>query len=224
MCDLVTGENNKNNSNYNMTIDNTELFFINKLFVFVLFINFVFCLSCSKTMRQGQSVIAQIISPVPKNMVLIPGGTFIMGSHTDEPKRNNEREGPQHQVTISSFYIAKYPVTQSEFQAVNGVNPSHFKGDNLPVENINLYEAIEYCNLLSQKEGLTPAYTIDKSTSDPDNRIADDSIKWLVTWNRNTNGYRLPTEAEWEYACRAGTITTFYTGNNITTDEANYNG
>jgi formylglycine-generating enzyme required for sulfatase activity len=90
-----------------------------------------------------------------------------------------------------------------------GTNPSNFKGDNLPVEQVSWYDAVEYCNKRSQREGLTPAYERNGS---------------YVTWNRNANGYRLPTEAEWEYACRAGTGTPFSTGNNITTTQANYNG
>jgi formylglycine-generating enzyme required for sulfatase activity len=141
------------------------------------------------------------------NMVRINGGTFMMGSPASEPERvSNE---VQHSVTVSSFYMGNYEVTQREWREVMGNNPSYFKGDNLPVEEISWYEAVEYCNKRSQREGLTPAYTINGEN---------------VTWNRNANGYRLPTEAEWEYACRAGTTTPFNTGNIITTGQANYDG
>ena len=143
------------------------------------------------------------------NMVRIEGGTFLMGSPSDEPGRNGDREGPQHEVTVSSFYIGKYPVTQKEYREVMGMNPSHFRGDNLPVERVGWYAALEYCNALSEREGLTPVYTVR-------------GIR--AAWNRNADGYRLPTEAEWEYACRAGTATPFNTGANITTDQANYDG
>jgi formylglycine-generating enzyme required for sulfatase activity len=146
--------------------------------------------------------------PVPDNFVRINGGTFTMGSPANEPGRK-DNEGPQHQVTVNSFYMGKYEVTQKEYQEVMGTNLSHFKGDNLPVEKVSWYDAVEYCNKRSQKEGLTPAYTINSKN---------------VTWNRGANGYRLPTEAEWEYACRAGTTSPFSTGNNITTNQANYNG
>jgi formylglycine-generating enzyme required for sulfatase activity len=107
-----------------------------------------------------------------------------------------------------------------------GTNPSGFEGANLPIENVSWYDAIEYCNKRSEREGLKPAYTIDKSRFDPNNENAteDDNIRWFVTWNKNASGYRLPTEAEWEYACRAGTTTPFNTGNNITTSQANYDG
>jgi formylglycine-generating enzyme required for sulfatase activity len=149
--------------------------------------------------------------PVPDGFVRIQGGTFMMGSPASEASRNSNEV--QHQVTVSSFFMGKYEVTQREYQAVMGTNPSFFKGDNLPVEKVSWFEAVEYCNARSRKEGLTPAYTISGSG---DSRT--------VTWNRNVNGYRLPTEAEWEYACRAGTTTPFSTGSNITTNQANYDG
>jgi formylglycine-generating enzyme required for sulfatase activity len=141
------------------------------------------------------------------NMVRINGGTFQMGSPVNEVDR--ESNEVQHSVTLSSFYMGKYLVTQKEYQEVMGTNPSGFKEDYLPVDSVSWFDAVEYCNRLSQREGLTPTYTVNGEN---------------VTWNRNANGYRLPTEAEWEYACRAGTATPFSTGNNITTNQANYNG
>ena len=142
------------------------------------------------------------------NMVKINGGAFMMGSPADEPERS-DIEGPQRQVTVSAFSIGKYEVTQREWREVMGTNPSEFKGDTLPVECVSWYEAVEYCNQRSRREGLTPAYTINGTD---------------VTWNRDASGYRLPTEAEWEYACRAGTASPFNTGNNITASQANYDG
>jgi formylglycine-generating enzyme required for sulfatase activity len=161
-------------------------------------------------------------SSIPDNMVRINGGTFTMGSPANEPERDDDEV--QHRVTVSSFYMGKYEVTQKEYQEVMGTNPSYFKGDNLPVEQVSWYDAVEYCNKRSQREGLTPAYTIDKNQRDPNNFHKFDDEKWTVTWNKTANGYRLPTEAEWEYACRAGTTTPFSTGNNITTNQANYCG
>ena len=138
----------------------------------------------------------------PAGFVRINGGTFTMGSPANEASRGSNET--QHQVTVSSFSIGKYPVTQKEYQEVMGSNPSYFKGDNLPVERVSWYDAVEYCNKRSQKEGLTPAYTISGSG---DSRT--------VSLNRSANGYRLPTEAEWEYACRAGTTTAYNTGASI---------
>jgi formylglycine-generating enzyme required for sulfatase activity len=141
------------------------------------------------------------------SFVRLAGGTFTMGSPSNEPQRDNDEV--QHQVTISAFYMGKYQVTQAEYEAVMGTNPSWFNGSNLPVECVSWYDAAEFCNRLSQREGLTLAYS-----GSGDNIIS----------NWNANGYRLPTEAEWEYACRAGTTTPFSTGNNITTSQANYYG
>ena len=144
---------------------------------------------------------------IPEGFVLIKGGPFIMGSPDSESERGDDEA--QHRVTVSSFYMSKYQVTQSDYEGVMDVNPSNFKGYNFPVENVSWYDAIEYCNNRSIKEGLTPAYTVDGND---------------VTWNRSANGYRLPTEAEWEYACRAGAESPFSTGKNITTNQANYDG
>ncbi|MDR2486073.1 MAG: formylglycine-generating enzyme family protein [Treponema sp.] len=144
---------------------------------------------------------------IPGDLVKIPGGTFMMGSPITDPGWSAQET--QHQVRVSGFYMGKYAVTQEAYEMVMGTNPGRFIGANLPVENVNWFEAAAYCNVRSLQEKLTPAYMINREH---------------ITWNRNTTGYRLPTEAEWEYACRAGTVTPFYTGNNITTDQANYNG
>ena len=119
----------------------------------------------------------------PQNMVCVEGGTFLMGSE----RYDNEK--PVHEVKVSSFYMGKYEVAQEEYQDVMGSNPSDFRGNNRPVENVSWYKAVEYCNRLSKKEGLTPCYS-----GSGDN----------ITCNWNANGYRLPTEAEWEYAARGG--------------------
>jgi eukaryotic-like serine/threonine-protein kinase len=128
-------------------------------------------------------------------MVEIPGGTFMMGSRENE---GNSDERPQHQVTVPSFCMGKYELTQAQYQAIIGNNPSSFKSDNpklnrdnRPVENVSWNDAVAFCQKLSHKTG------------------------------RN---YRLPSEAEWEYACRAGTTTPFYFGESITTNLVNYDG
>jgi formylglycine-generating enzyme required for sulfatase activity len=100
-----------------------------------------------------------------------------------------DRERPVHQVTVGSFSIGKYEVTQKEWTEVMGSNPSNFNGATLPVEQVDWYDAIAYCNKRSVKEGLTLAYTINGQN---------------VTWDKSADGYRLPTEAEWEYAARGG--------------------
>lgn len=163
------------------------------------------------------------IGKVSTDFILISGGTFIMGSPYSELERR-DNESPQHQATVSSFYMGKYVVTQKEYLAVMKTNPSDFKGDNLPVEQVSWYDAIIYCNARSLLDGLEATYTINQKKIDSDNIGDRDPFKWMVTWNKSASGYRLPTETEWEYACRAGTTTPFYMGNNITTDDANYDG
>jgi formylglycine-generating enzyme required for sulfatase activity len=135
--------------------------------------------------------------------VLVNGGTFLMGS-SPEKSNNAVSDGLHHKVTLNSFYIGRHQVTQKEYERLMQQNPSHFKGPMLPVEQISWYNAVDYCNRLSQQEGLTPAYTIEKFKKDPNNKNSGDDLRWTVTWNRSAEGYRLPTEAEWEYAAKGG--------------------
>jgi formylglycine-generating enzyme required for sulfatase activity len=149
--------------------------------------------------QQGSNY--QFIEVLDKNLVLemvaIPDGTFLMGSPKQERKRSNNEE-PQHEVVVSRFFMGKYPITQVQWRFVASLpqvnrklkpDPSRFKGDKRPVERVSWYDAVEFCDRLSQHTHRT---------------------------------YRLPTEAEWEYACRAGTTTPFYFGKTITAELANY--
>jgi formylglycine-generating enzyme required for sulfatase activity len=154
---------------------------------------------------------------VTLEMVEIPGGTFIMGSPTSE-ENSSSSESPQHQVTVPSFYMGKYELTQAQYQAIIGTNPSRFgfKGKNRPVEGVSWNNAVEFCKKLSQKTG----------KNRPVEGVSwNNAVEFCKKLSQKTGkNYRLPSEAEWEYACRAGTITPFYFGESITPDLVNYNG
>jgi formylglycine-generating enzyme required for sulfatase activity len=152
-----------------------------------------------KSRAQARRFVELLSDKLMLEMVAIPGGLFLMGSPEREPERLSS-ESPQHTVNVPDFYMARYPVTQAQWRFVANLpqvnreleaDPSLFKGDNLPIEQVSWYEAVEFCDRLS-------AYT-DRT-------------------------YRLPSEAEWEYACRAGTTTPFHFGDMILPEVANYNG
>ncbi len=144
---------------------------------------------------------------ISDGFVLVEGGTFLMGSPDTENWRIEDEM--QHEVTVSSFYIDVFETTQEEYERLTGTNPSTFSGDRFPVENISWLEAVQFANLKSTEAGLQPVYTVTSEN---------------VVWDRSANGYRLPTEAEWEYACRAGTVTPFNTEKSPDASEANFYG
>jgi formylglycine-generating enzyme required for sulfatase activity len=125
---------------------------------------------------------AQPLSPY---MVRVAGGVFWMGSR-EGAYAANERA---HETTVGQFYISETEITQEIWVSVMGSNPSQFPGADRPVDNVSWFDAVQFCNALSEWERLTPAYTIDGDR---------------VSWDPKANGYRLPTEAEWEYAARGG--------------------
>ena len=161
-----------------------------------------------KELRYAQYITENLKSNFSLEMVYIPGGKFLMGTEDEEIERLGQkfnwdrfrREKPQHEVTVQSFFMSKYPITQAQWKAISSLskvnrdlesNPSYFKGDDRPVERVSWEDAVEFCQRLSKQTG---------------------------------KEYRLPTEAEWEYACRAETNTPFHFGETISTELANYNG
>ncbi|MGK7907499.1 MAG: formylglycine-generating enzyme family protein [Synechococcus sp.] len=156
-------------------------------------------LSLYRYKRTNKAYTEDLGDGVQLTLMLIPSGEFMMGSPESEPE-SNDSERPQHRVTIRQFLMGRYPVTQAQWRVVAGydrsdrdlkLDPSDFKGDNRPVENVSWDDAQEFCKRLSVKTG---------------------------------KDYCLPSEAQWEYACRAGTETPFHFGETITTDLANYHG
>ncbi|MGB3509496.1 MAG: bifunctional serine/threonine-protein kinase/formylglycine-generating enzyme family protein [Microcoleaceae cyanobacterium] len=144
----------------------------------------------SRSQHQAQVMTENLGKGVSLEMVKIPGGRFIMGSPETEAERFDD-ESPQHYVDVPEFFMGKYPVTQAQWEAVMGNNPSRFKGANRPVERVSWNDATEFCQKLSQITG---------------------------------KKYSLPSESQWEYACRAGTSTPFYFGETITSELVNYRG
>ncbi len=161
-----------------------------------------------QVMLEEGSNIKDYTSKTGIEMIAVEGGTFQMGSINGD---NDEK--PVHSVTVDDFYIGKYEVTQKEWKEIMGNNPSNWKGDNLPVESVSWYDAVAFCNKLSEKEGLTPCYTGSGKN---------------IKCNFSANGYRLPTEAEWEYVARGGVKTQNsasqqYAGSNNIDEVAWYN-
>ena len=153
----------------------------------------------SSTRKTARYFIETLPYNVPLEMVAIPAGSFDMGTPESE-KESLDRERPQHEVTLQTFCMGKYPITQQQWRVVTTLpkvksdlepDPSNFKGEDRPVEQVSWLEALEFCARLSNHTG---------------------------------REYRLPSEAEWEYACRAGTTTPFHFGESITTELVNYNG
>ena len=175
---------------------------------------------------------------VPLEMVTIPGGDFMMGNPDWEASKYTAHEGPLHRVRISKFVLSKHEVTQAQWQAVMGDNPSEFPSqgerkdevanvdtDNFPVENINWYDAVMFFNRLSERAGLKPYYRLENKTEKEFTFLGETSI--LIRYDVTIlggNGYRLPSEAEWEYACRAGTRTRYSFGDAANGTKSNVNG
>ena len=193
------------------------------LFYSVLPVLCLFLAGCasSNPVKYIRKPAKEITSPgTGMKLTLIPSGPFKMGTKDDGFPGDND-ESPQHKVTLSNpFYIGTYEVTQGEFESVMGFNPSTQKGSpRLPVEMVTWFDAVAFCNHLSQLDHLAAAYRIGNIKKD-NMHIIDADVSWIP----NANGYRLPTEAEWEKACRGGTLTPFPFGDNIKTTQANYDG
>jgi formylglycine-generating enzyme required for sulfatase activity len=149
---------------------------------------------------QAYRYIETLPEDITLEMVNIPNGTFVMGSPEDEPERNADRESPQHDVTVPGFFMGRYPITQAQWRVVANLPPVNRK--------------------------LNPDPSRFKGDNRPVERVSwHDAVEFCVRLSAHTDRtYRLPSEAEWEYACRAGTTTPFHFGDMITTDVANYNG
>jgi formylglycine-generating enzyme required for sulfatase activity len=154
-------------------------------------------LTLHRSKRTNKQYTEDLGNGVTLKLMLIPAGEFIMGAPKTE-QDSDDRERPQHRVTLPTFLMGRYPVTQAQWRVVAGMpqirrelnpTPSHFKGDNLPVEQVDWFAATEFCQRLSKQTG---------------------------------KNYHLPSEAQWEYACRAGTEMAYHFGPKLTEELANY--
>ena len=162
-----------------------------KVFVCALVFGAACLFSCRKDKVERESRAPKVVTTRSGvRMVLLPGGWFTMGSGY-----RDEIDEPPHKVCVGPFYIDQYEVTQAEYEKVMKTNPSRWKHPKHPVDQIRWYDAVRYCNARSRLEGLTPAYDLKTGKCD-----------------FGADGYRLPTEAEWEYAARAGTATPYFFG------------
>jgi formylglycine-generating enzyme required for sulfatase activity len=167
-----------------------------------------------KTMEQIVAFFKKELPLRMAGMQLTPGGSFVMGSNPDEAGREDDETS--HQEQIEAFYVCDHEVTQGEYRSqmfrerLTGAD-----WENFPMTQVDWFDAITYCNRRSVAEGFTPVYNLNSENPDEWDR--------MVTWDKTANGYRLPTEAEWEWAARAKTTTPFYTGLDINTDAATFN-
>ncbi len=146
---------------------------------------------------------------IDNKMVSVAGGTFTMGCTPEQESECEDNEKPAHPVTLGNYQIGQYELTQGEWNQLMGSNPSFHQdcGDYCPVEQVSWYDAIVFCNRLSESEGLSPCYYSDAGFSQVYGKSGDNWTlpnSGAVFWRESADGYRLPTEAEWEYAARGG--------------------